>query len=72
MNIAEQLINKPLTIYAKGKKRTIGKITSAKVVDDSSVRIDATIDDPVMRRVLGVSSAKDVKIAAQVANVTSS
>lgn len=65
MNI-DNLLNKPVTIYAKGKKRTIGKITDAKIVDNS-VHFTATIDDETIKR--AIKAAMD---AGKVSDVTSS
>jgi hypothetical protein len=69
MNTTESFIGKPVTIYAKGKRRVIGSITSARVVDNS-VQFAATIDDAEVAKLLGIEIAS--KIDVQVSDVTTS
>lgn len=53
------LVGKPLTFYAKGKKRNIGTVTDASVVDNS-VRFTATVTDSEVAKLLGVEAPTQI------------
>lgn len=53
MDIAKQLIGKPVCFYAKGKKRTIGVVTDAEI-RDNKLQYTASITDPEVAKLLEV------------------
>jgi hypothetical protein len=61
------LVGKPLTFYAKGKKRTIGAIIDAQIVDNS-VRFTATVTDGEVADLLGVSPPTQISGSVDVSS----
>jgi hypothetical protein len=51
MDIAQQLIGKPMVFYAKGKKRQIGTITGAET-QDNALQFTASVTDAEVAKLL--------------------
>lgn len=53
MDIAKQLVGKPVCFYAKGKKRTIGVVTDAEI-RDNKLHYTTSITDLEVAKLLQV------------------